>query len=215
MSCCGPHGCGRVFDARFARRAARRYERRGLDRGARRMVAFLEQTGIEGATVLELGGGVGEIGIELLQRGAARAINLELSPAYESEAERLLRERGLTGRVERRILDLAAEPEAVAEADVVVLNRVVCCYPDYERLLGAAAGRARRLLAFTHPRRNPVSRAVFGGLNLSLRLRGNDFRGFVHPPAALAGVCAGEGFERPLHHRGAFWEVQGHRRRAT
>src|SRR3954469_5968085 len=125
--CCNPRGCDRFFTPRFARRVAERYRKRGLDKTARRMVEFVEARGVEGATVLEIGGGVGEIQIELLKRGAARAINLELSPAYEAEAAALLRDAGLEHRVERRLLDLAADPEAVDPADVVVLHRVVCC----------------------------------------------------------------------------------------
>src|SRR5688572_16023398 len=120
------------------------------------MVDFLAERGVEGATVLEVGGGVGEIQIELLKRGAASAVTLELSPAYDDEATQLLREAGLEGRVERRLHDIAEDPEAVEPADVVVLHRVVCCYPDYERLLGVAAQHARRLLVFSYPPRNAV-----------------------------------------------------------
>jgi ubiquinone/menaquinone biosynthesis C-methylase UbiE len=77
MSCCDPRGCDQFFNTRFARRVARRYRKRGVDKTARQMIAFLEQRGIEGATVLEVGGGVGEIQLELLKRGAARAVSLE------------------------------------------------------------------------------------------------------------------------------------------
>src|SRR3954471_11932445 len=97
---------------------ANRYRRRGLDKTSRRMVAFLESRGVEGATVLEVGGGVGEIELELLRRGADRAVNLELSPAYDAEAGRLLREAGLADRAERRRHDIAADPAAVEPADV-------------------------------------------------------------------------------------------------
>ena len=121
------------------------------------MVEFLRQRGIEGATVLEIGGGIGEIELELLKAGAARAQNLELSRAYEQQARELAEEAGLAERVEWRIHDIAADPEGVEPADIVVLHRVVCCYPDYERLLGAAAGRARRALVFSHPPRNALS----------------------------------------------------------
>ena len=69
-------------------RSPRKYRKDGLDKTARLMVEFLAAQGIEGATVLEIGGGVGEIEIELLKRGAARAVNLELSPAYEAEVRR-------------------------------------------------------------------------------------------------------------------------------
>ena len=165
-SCCNPRGCDRFFTRRFARRVAERYRKRGLDRTARRIVEFVEARGIEGATVLEVGGGVGEIQIELLKRGAARATNLELSPAYEEEAARLLRESGFEQRAERRLVDIAVDPEVVGAADVVVLHRVVCCYPDYERLLGTVAEHARRLVVFSYPPRNVVSRLFVACANL-------------------------------------------------
>ena len=108
--------------------------------------------------MLEVGGGVGEIQIELLERGAARTVNLELSPGYDEVAAQLLREHGLEGRAERRLQDIAVEPESVEPADVVVLHRVVCCYPDYERLLGAVAEHARHAVVFSYPPRNVLSR---------------------------------------------------------
>ena len=67
----------------MANRAAERYRQKGVDKTAQRMLTFLEERGIEGATVLEIGGGVGEVQIELLKRGAARTTNLELSPGYD------------------------------------------------------------------------------------------------------------------------------------
>src|SRR4051794_652261 len=101
-NCCDPRGCDAFFGERFARRVAKRYRARGLDRTARHIVDFLAERGIEGATVLEVGGGVGEIQIELLKRGARRAVNLELSGAYEREARALLDEAGLADRGGRR-----------------------------------------------------------------------------------------------------------------
>ena len=88
--CCEPDGYDQTFSHRFARRLAKRYRRRGLSRSSRAIVSFLAGRGIDGATVLEIGGGVGEIQVELLRLGAARATNLEISTNYESEAARLL-----------------------------------------------------------------------------------------------------------------------------
>ena len=119
------------------------------------MVEFLESRGIEGATVLEIGGGVGEIHIELLKRGAKFALNLELSPAYADEAQRLLREAGLEERAGWRLHQIAAGPEEIEPADIVVMHRVVCCYPDYRRLLSSTGEHARR------PHRLQLSAAQF------------------------------------------------------
>jgi hypothetical protein len=209
MSCCDPRGCDQFFNRGFARRVARRYRKRGLDRTARRMVAFLERQGVSGASVLEVGGGVGEIQIELLRRGADRTLNLELSPGYDSEAAELLRENGFEARSERRLHDIAIEPDAVAPADVVVLNRVVCCYPDYERLLGAAGARAQRLFVFSYPRSNVLVRLVLGAQNLVFRISRREFRVFVHPPAAMLAVLAEHGLRVEFAHKGLAWQVTG------
>ena len=213
--CCDPRGCDQFFGSRFARRTARRYRRRGLDKVAGRMVGFLERSGVDGATVLELGGGVGAIQIELLERGAARAVNLELSPSYDREAGLLLRERGFEGRVERRLHDLAAAPGAIERADVVVLHRVVCCYPDYERLLRAAAAHAGRLLVFSYPRRNGALRLVVAAQNAAFRIMRSEFRTFAHPPSAMLAVLRSDGLEPAFAHRGAVWQVTGAQRPAA
>src|SRR4051794_38858520 len=208
-SCCDPRGCDRFFGERFARRVAKRYRKRGLDKTARRIVGYLEARGIEGATVLEVGGGVGEIQIELLRRGARRGVNLELSPAYEGEAQRLLAEAGLAGRVERRLVDIAVAPGEVEPADAVVLHRVVCCYPDYERLLGAAADRAGRLLVFSYPRRNAITRLVVAAQNLAFRVMGREFRTFTHPPARMVEILRARGLEPAYAGGRVVWRVAG------
>ena len=150
--CCSPDSerYRDVFDPRFAARVARRYRTRGPSTTGRRIVDFVAAHGLDGSTVLEVGGGVGELQLELLARGAERTVNLELSAGYEDEAARLIAERGMHGRVTRTTgIDLANQPERVPVADIVILHRVVCCYDDAERLLAAAADHARRLVAFS------------------------------------------------------------------
>src|SRR5688500_15418200 len=195
-----------MFGPRVAKATAARYRKRGLDRTARRIVALLEEDGgVQGATVLEIGGGVGEIQLELLKRGAASATNLELSPGYEADAAALIAEAGYTGRVDRRLVDIATDPTGAEPADIVVLHRVVCCYPDYARLLGAAADHARRQLVFSHPPRNPMSRALVATQNLFFRVVGRDFRTFAHPPGAMLAVLAERGLHLRATHRGRMW----------
>jgi magnesium-protoporphyrin O-methyltransferase len=209
--CCDARGCDEFFTARMAGRAAERYRTKGLDKTAQRMVAFLEERGIEEASILEIGGGVGELQIELLKRGAARTLNLELSPGYEDEAMRLIRQSGVDERAERRLHDIAADP-GVEPADVVVLHRVVCCYPDYERLLGTAADHARRLLVFSYPPRNVASQLLLGAENLLLRLRRREFRAFVHPPARMLAVVEEHGLRQAYAHRPLVWQIAGFER---
>lgn len=207
--CCDPGGYEQEFDAAFARQMARRYRRRGLTRTERRLVDFLAAEDLRGATVLEIGGGVGEISLELLRRGAASATTLELSSAYDEEAAQLAAEAGVADRVQRRIADIATRPDDVEAADLVVLHRVVCCYPDAERLLAAAAERCRLRLAFSHPRRDPLTRVLLAIENLVSRARGSEYRAYLHRSAAMVRVAEEHGMRAVLPGRGSVWQVQG------
>jgi 16S rRNA G966 N2-methylase RsmD len=213
--CCDRPGYQSLFSARYARRVARTYRKRGLSPTQSRMVSFLTERGITGASVLEIGGGVGEIQIELLRRGARTATNLEIARGYEAEATALLQQSGFIDRVKRRFVDIATSPEDVEPADVVVLHRVVCCYPDYERLLSAAASHATRLLVFSYPPSNPFTRALLRVENLLHRLRGSDFRAFVHPPAAMIAALQTQGLSITYRHRELSWHVAGLERLAS
>jgi SAM-dependent methyltransferase len=193
MTCCAPKGYDRLFGKRAARRDARRYRRRGLDDDALRMVAFLRERGLEGATVLEIGGGVGAIEIELLEAGAERATITELSPSYEEAAEELAREHGVEERIERRLGDVVADASLAGEADAVVMHRVVCCYPDPDALVGAAAVRARRHLVLTFPRERRLIGAGAACLNAFFRLLRWDYRTYVHPVATIVAAAEARG----------------------
>ena len=205
--CCSTGAYGEFFDEKLARRDAKRYRKDGLKGAGKRLVDLVAARGVDGADVLEVGGGIGALQLELLQRGAARTTNAELSQAYESEAAALLDERSLTQRVDRRIVDIAEDPDAVPPADVVLLHRVVCCYPDYERLLGSAARKAGRLLAFSFPPDVVVTRAAVRVMNLWPRLRGCDFRAYVHPETELLAAVQRSGFRIVSRERSGVWRI--------
>lgn len=208
MGCCSPGAFDDVFSERQARKDLRRYRRRGLKRDQRDALAFLRSHGLDGATVLEVGGGVGALQLELLRAGAARAVDVELSPGYEPVAAELLA--GYEDRVERRIGDFAA---ATGErVDAVVGIRVVCCYPDPERLVGVAAATARRLLVLTFPTDSLVARAVAAGARLILRLAGSEFRPFAYRHARIARAAEAQGLRLVHHRRGLVWHVAGFER---
>jgi 2-polyprenyl-3-methyl-5-hydroxy-6-metoxy-1,4-benzoquinol methylase len=211
--CCSARGVDEFFTENVARRDARRYRRRGLDANAQRVVSFVRREGVDGRTVLEVGGGVGAIQLELLRAGAAASVNVELSAAYEPYAAQLADEAGLGGRTERRVLDFAMQGDEIAAADVVVLHKVVCCYPDYETLVGAAAGHAKHELALTFPRDVMWMRLGLAVINLLQRMRRRSFRVYLHPPAAVLAVANAHGLEPASRHRGLVWEFAGLTRR--
>lgn len=195
--CCDPVPYRRFFNSKEADRRLDRYRRRGLDARAEAIVTFLADR-IEGLDVLEVGGGVGDLQVELLEAGATRSRNVELSDAYESAAAALADERGLADRMERRFGDFVELAADVDPADVVVLNRVVCCYPHMERMMTAAVTRTRRFLGIVVPRDRWWNRAAISVGNAYTSLRRCSFEAFVHPTEAIESVALGGGLA-PAH----------------
>ena len=189
-SCCRAGACEGAFGARFARRSLRRYRAKGLDRIERKLVAAAARQGLEGARILEVGGGIGKLQAELLLAGADRGEVVELVAAFEPFALELARSRGLASRTAFTVADLLEDPHAVEPADAVLLNRVVCCSPDGVELTELAARLTRRTLALSFPRDLLVIRAAVAVQNAVQRLLGRAFRAFVHPRRAI--VAAGE-----------------------
>jgi SAM-dependent methyltransferase len=199
--CCSPTDYRRLFSRKQAARDLKRYRRRGLGATSRQLIELAGD--VDGATVLDVGGGIGAIELALLQRGAARATNVELSGGYEEAAAELLAP--FADRVDRRVGDFVTDP--VEPHDLVVMHRVVCCYPDVDALVGAAAAHTRRRLVLTVPQQHLWVRAGLRTINLWLRLTGCGFRTYVHPFERI--VAAAERHGLRLERReplGLVWE---------
>ncbi len=204
--CCDPRGYRRLFSGDQARRNANAYRKKGLDGTARELVERLCADGVDGSTVLDVGGGVGGIGLELLRAGAGHVTNVELSPEYEEEARALAAEAGVSERVDRVVGDFAVLAPSLEPADVVVMHRVVCCYPFLGRMLRPAADRAKRSLALTYPRSNLLIRGALRLGNVWFWLTRCSFRVFVHPPDEMARIAADHGLRETFRRRGWLWE---------
>lgn len=207
-NCCSQGDYEEVFTSREARGTAARFRRRGSVTSAQVMVTQLTGLGVTGMSVLEVGGGVGDIQMSLLENGVARsAVNVELSPNWESAARELLAERGLTDQVTRRLGDFVEQAASLARADVVIMHRVVCCYSDWRALLTAAVSRADHFVALTLPRPVLWFRAVAAVENRFHRYRGRQFRAYLHPPDAMLGLLNSAGFSLVTDHSGPLWRT--------
>lgn len=214
-NCCTPKGYRWVFSEGRARADAKRYRRQGLDRTSRRIAELLKRDGVAGRSLLEVGGGVGAIQIDLLKAGVTRAVSIELTPTYEEAAGVLLREAGFVDRVERRVLDFAEAGGDVAPADIVIMNRVICCYPDMPRLAGTAADHARDVLVLSFPKQSWWTRIGLQLGNLLLRLGRREFQIFLHSPEQILAAVERHGLTTTSNRRGLFWQVVTLRRRAA
>ena len=206
-SCCTGEALD-IFSEKGARRELRRYLRRGLGgNDARAIVSWAAEAGLASATVVEVGGGIGQIQAELVRRGAAAGRVVEVVGGYAGPAAELAEAVGIADRTEFVLSDLLEDAGDVALADIVVLRRVVCCSPRGPELLGIAAGLTRRTLLASYPRNRTANRVVSRLENVFFRLLRKRFRSFVHRPEELEREAARHGLRRTRVSRGAIWET--------
>ena len=171
------------------------------------MAAWAEEGGLDGVSVAEIGGGIGQLQAELVRRGAARGQVVEVVSEYEPVAAELARAIEIDDRTSFVLADLFEAPDALAPADIVVLRRVVCCTPDGPELLGVGARKTRRTLLASYPRGYVLSRMLVSGENAILRLLRKRFRVFAHDPRELERAVSQHGLHRARVSRGLVWET--------
>jgi magnesium-protoporphyrin O-methyltransferase len=206
MSC----NCGlnEIFTDDVSRRDARKYQRRGLDVRAKRMLrALARRVELKGRTSLEIGIGTGGFTIELLRHGIAAATGVDALDNQLKQARALAQDAGVGERLELKQGDFTEVAALLPVADVVVLDRVVCCYPNWQTLLGSALAHARSVVLMSYPRAAWYNRIWISSANLVMRLLRRTFRMYLHPPAAMHALLQSHGFQpHVVGHRFA-WEL--------
>jgi ubiquinone/menaquinone biosynthesis C-methylase UbiE len=172
----------------------------------------VKEAGLAGRTLLDIGGGVGAVHLGLLSAGAGTAVDVDASSAFLRVARAEAGKRGLADRITYRFGNFVEMAAEVAPADIVTLDRVVCCYHDVEALLGLSARRAASTLGMVFPRDTAAGRFLNRLLNLVYRLKGTPFRTFVHPYSRIEEVLRSAGLQRSSQQRTFFWQIEVFRR---
>jgi magnesium-protoporphyrin O-methyltransferase len=200
------------FNAEEARRDLLQYRANGADPSTRRLVHALIAHGVEGATLLDIGGGIGAVQLELLEAGVASSVDVDASLSYLQVAEAEADERGWGDRTRYLHGDFTRLADEVEPADIVTLDRVVCCYADARALIGRSASKARRLFGLVHPVDRWWTRVLGTIGNLGYRVFRNPYRMHVHRQALIDSLVRAEGLE-PVSVRTAwFWRTAVYRR---
>ena len=203
--------CTARYDAQFDDETARRdlldYRDGGPDGSTRRLIDALRDAGVADATLLDIGGGIGAVQLELLEAGVRSSTDVDASEAYLSTARSEADERGFGDRTSYRhgdFVELAAEVE---DADIVTLDRVICCYPHVETLVERSISHAHRLYGLVYPRDRWWVRMGMRLGNLGCAIFRNDFRVYVHPQATIDRILRSSGWTLRYSHAGWFWQT--------
>jgi SAM-dependent methyltransferase len=204
---CGCDGFASIFDEATAQRDRARYHRDGPDKTTRLLLELLTPYRSSGSSVLDIGGGIGIVDIEMLRAGAGHATLVDASTAYLAVARDEARQAGLLDRIEFVEGDFVRRAPSIDLADVVTLDRVICCYPDMESLVAESAGRARTAYGIVLPRDRTTMRWAIALGNAWYRVRRKTYRFFVHPTARVDEIAAANGLRLRAERKTWIWRV--------
>jgi SAM-dependent methyltransferase len=207
VSCCDAPAWASQFDRKRAQRDLADLQRHGPAATTRALIDMVLGAGVAQRTVLDIGGGVGAIPLALLEVGARAATCVEVSAAYQEAARDETARRGLRDRVQFELGDFVALAPRLPAADIVTLDRVVCCYAQMEPLVRLSAERCRGLYGLVYPRDHWLERTVVAVQNAFRALWRNPFRSFIHSVAAIDAVIRAAGFTLRRRVRTFAWEV--------
>jgi magnesium-protoporphyrin O-methyltransferase len=183
------------------------YRRRGPAKQTRMILEAVRSLGLKQASLLDIGGGIGTIHHELLKDVAVAATHVDASSAYLKIATEETKRLGYSEQVKFIHADFTDVAADLPQADVVTLDRVVCCYPNMQELLKAASSKSRKAISMTYPREVWYIKAVIATMNFIQRLRNDPFRVFVHPIGEMEALLKREGLQRIATRRIFVWEM--------
>jgi SAM-dependent methyltransferase len=204
--CCHAQSAGRFFSF-FARRSRKRYKRKGFEASQKQLMAGLEQVGYRDATVLDIGCGVGHLHQTLLEQGARSAIGIDLAPKMLAEASDWAKQRGLSERV-RYVEGDFMTVDDIGDADITLLDKVVCCYPDAQGLAGKSLAKTKHIYGLTYPRDRWFIRLGVEVMAWLLWLMRSEFRSYVHDPVQIERWIRDKGFQKRFEAQTAMWLTQ-------
>lgn len=213
VNCCQCQGIEKFFNEKVAAKELKAYRSKGPGKTSQMLIDAIKREGLQGMTLLDIGGGIGKIQHELMDAGASHTTAVDASKAYLAASREEAIRRGHADRAEYlhgNFVDVASQ---VAEADVVTLDRVVCCFPDMKGLVGLSAVRARRFYGLVYPRDTWWLKIGFRALNLVMKFVYRcPFRGYVHPTADVEAEVRSRGLNRFFQRHTLIWQVVLYRR---
>lgn len=211
MNCCSSSQCqalDEIFDAKYAEGDLKAYRNKGPAKTTRALLQAVQAQGdVRGRSLIDIGGGIGAIQLELLKAGLAHSTAVDASAAFLAAARAEAERCGFGDRTSYAHGNFVDHAAGVAPADIVTLDRVICCYPDMHALVRHSAERATRVYALVSPRDTWWMRAAKHGLNAWERLQRSAFRFYVHPDAGVDAILLARGMTRRFHKTLGVWQV--------
>jgi 2-polyprenyl-3-methyl-5-hydroxy-6-metoxy-1,4-benzoquinol methylase len=207
MSCPQCEGIELTFDEQSVDEELRFYHAEGAEETTLWLVDELKNRGVDEMSLLDIGGGIGAIQHELLESGVKFSTHVDASSAYIEASQREAKRRKLLGRIQWLHGDFVDLASSLQAADVVTLDKVICCYHDMAALVGASSGLAKRFYGIVVPRDVWWTRAGVRVMNFIQWLFRHPYRMFVHPAGEIDALVRKAGLKPAYKRHSWLWQV--------
>ena len=207
MGCCQCQGIENMFDKKTAERELKRYLKKGPSKTTGMLLDAIHKEGVQGLDFLDIGGGIGAIQYDLIKAGASNGTSIEASSAYIDLVKEVTLQNGLDERVDFKHGDFTKTASDVDTADIVTLDKVICCYDNMSELVMLSSKLARKIYAVIYPRDVWWTKLALPMMNFYPRLKGSSFRVFIHPTKKVEKIIFGNGLKRNYYATTLFWQV--------
>lgn len=211
---CG-HCCGadQLFDLKSAQKEMKKYLRKGPGKSTRKLISeLLPAEEVPGKTMLDIGGGVGALQWAFLEKGGLKSTDVDASHGYLHVAGKIAEEKGWNEQTTFLYGDVVDHAVSLRTFDFVTLDKVICCYPDYQALLASSLDKCQGKIGVVYPFGGIIPKIIAQFNRLYFYLKKNPFRTYIHSPKEIENFIKSRGFEM-LNRKTSFpWHVQVYRR---
>ena len=200
------------FNQKLAKRELQKYRKKGPGKPTRILLEAIQTSGVEGLTLLDIGGGVGAIQSELFKSGLSQATEVEGSSAYLEAAKKEAERQGYLDEVNFIQGDFVEMVKEIPSADIVTLDKVICCYPDLQTLVGLSSQKAGKIYGVIYPVDTWWMKFGVRIPNFFFKIKHNPFRLYIHPTQAIEALIRKSGFKRKFYCKLFRWHVAVYQR---
>lgn len=204
--CCGAN---QLFDEKTAVKDLKSYLKKGPNKETKLLTEALKKQQIIGYSLLDIGGGIGPIPLEIIPNGVSKVTDVDASSGYIKIAKQEALKRNYAQFTEYVLGDFVTEANEIQTHDIVTLDKVLCCYPNVNDLLKTSLSKATKYYGVVYPQSCILSRFIAQFLNLKHKIMGNPFRTFIHNPEMIEQTILNAGFKKIYNGKTLLlWQVQ-------
>ena len=195
------------IDAKKAKKQYKHYLKNGPSKVTAKLIEQLANSKI-GASLLDVGGGIGAIQWWFLRNGGIQTYGVDASTGYTHFAIEYAAQNDFKESSHFILGDFTTLAPELPPVNHVTLDKVICCYPDFEAIINQACSKASGTVSLSYPMDGFVADIVRWFGVLSMKLIRNPFKPYVHRVASVRALFVENGFKLREQETSFPWHIQ-------